>query len=170
MSNELAISSVNTRDLSKTESALFNRQSQVLEATRIHGDLMRAATEVDEDPITVAEWYERDLISFRARVRAVQATKGHELDAMLFRQVMEGKVKSPTIVKMVLEAWLPEKYGKVQLTENDAREVLELLRSYAQKADEITTAAVESPNGPDPLQLPEGDGSMNALRQQANRW
>ena len=91
---------------------LWKSQCLVLSHLRDHGNLERAANQGGFGIGHVGAWDAEDVLGFHKRASAVWRSLGLKVESTIMEQILSGKNVSPTLTKMVLEANLPDKYGK----------------------------------------------------------
>ena len=119
---ERALKGIEDRDL-------WGKQAVVLSFLREHADLQKAALQAGEFPTTAIGWLDGNVLDFADRVSVANREVGYRLHGTVLERIISGEIKSPGVIKMVLESLLPELYGKdADPKDNEGKNAMTLLR------------------------------------------
>ena len=139
--------------LSPEQRALWDEQALVLSYLRETGNLGKAAKSAGVAVDIARSWYKTDELDFRGRQSGALAEIGWQINETLLARVMSGEIKSPAIIKMVLERNLPEIYGrKVGEDHDPGNEAIDILREARERDRQDAEAAKELRQADDLLQ------------------
>ena len=91
-----------------------------------HGHRLARRRYRPESPTTAIGWLDGN---FADRVSIANREVGYRLHGTVLERIISGEIKSPGVIKMVLESLLPELYGKdADPKDNEGKNAMTLLR------------------------------------------
>lgn len=147
-------------ELSPADRALWNRQSLVLSYLREHGNVSEAAVKAKVPVAIVHEWYTTNELGYTLRHDQARADVGRRVLRAVTEQVMDGKNKNPTTLKLVLGDLLPDQFGDTSTVDEDNPiDQLRKMNEEAEKRQEQADAISEAER----LTQSNDDGGFNIV-------
>ena len=122
-----------------TERVVWEQQALFLSFLReTEGDVESACSQSGAPHDVAARWYEDNELDFIERRDSVFAQVGHKIANHVTKGILSGEVKSPGIIKLMLEGYLPSIFGdQIRRKTPEGQEILEKMRQmnamYAQQ-------------------------------------